>query len=865
MQTRTDNPHGSALTEIEPASTESLLLTLQQPVALVGNGCSDRRLGAAIDRHPSIIRFNNYRIQGWEDMVGTRTTLRAVNGWTDLEIRDGVVACSPFTRFARESEHLQSFRSRSVVPVLDARIDVHELLPTIARPSTGLAMAALMSHLGIEVHCFGFDSFRSGHYWAQGEEYHTIHSSAEVAMLGRLPGVTIYGDSFDYAALYDYCHSNHPEYDANEGMLLFAGRGISYRGESILEFGAGNGELSAFLEANGSTVTALEVSPVAFSRIPIRNKILGDALTLCSINEVFDRFVSVDVLEHLTENDVRIVAGEVARIARNITITVCTRPSGLLAADGSNLHLTVKPVWWWKDLFGEWYDLSVSVGHGIGQLLLEGSRRARRQRQPVRKVPSAPSGIDLALPPDYESRVTPEYFIDSVEVTGGVTWQPDVYAIAAQVARDAQCTTIIDLGCGQARKLAELHPEFRVIGVDFGENINWCRSNWKFGSWLESDFEHHELLPIPIKVLDDSIVVCSDVIEHLIDPRPLLATIADLLRHASCAILTTPDRERTHWSARHGPPSNPAHTREWSLVELVDLCEENGLEVISAGHTRSNDVSDCQATSLVMLRMPRQSDTVSERCSSRALPGAIDLIGGAVLEGYQPAAAEWAEPSQTGRRIASAQLTQENLPRFHISVPLEDSRWEVVEAAENEGGVESDVRLFLDAQLEDGDLLVDLDPGFGFVALGAATAPGRNVRVLLSGLSRGTISGWSLSDGSKATGMHLLAGRDLSRLGSTVSKFLKDNSRLFVHCNSGQLPEVSRQLSTQCENGQLLAFCFSDTAYSTSWSLASSVLKSIGYRLTGLVEVNGEVVIAEQEEALHFPVIAIPEVLLEHV
>lgn len=235
-----------------------------------------------------------------------------------------------------------------------------------------------------------------------------------------------------------------------------------------------------------------------------------------------------------------------------------------------------------------------------------------------------------------------------------------------------------------------------------------------------------------------------------------------------------------------------------------------------------------------------------------------------MLQGYQPFTTEYSEVSQGEHRIASAQLAEDNLPRFYVSVPLGDSRWEAVEAAENEGGVESDVRLFLDAQMEDGDLLVDLDPGFGFVSLGAATFPGRSVSVLLSGVSRRTVSGWYLSDGSRATGMQLLTGRDLSELGSTVTRLLGQDSRLFVHCSSSQLPEAARQLKTQCENGQLLAFCLSDAAYSASWSIASAELKAIGYRAAGLVEVNGDVVIAEQEETLHFPVIAIPEVLLEH-
>jgi hypothetical protein len=36
----------------------------------------------------------------------------------------------------------------------------------------------------------------------------------------------------------------------------------------------------------------------------VRRKVRGDCITLALIDEHFDRFVSTDVLEHLTENDI---------------------------------------------------------------------------------------------------------------------------------------------------------------------------------------------------------------------------------------------------------------------------------------------------------------------------------------------------------------------------------------------------------------------------------------------------------------------------------------------------------------------------------------------------------------------------------
>ena len=77
--------------------TEELLQALPQPIAIVGNGVPAGPMGAAIDHHPSVIRLNNYRLDGFEAVVGTRTTLRCTSGWNDIEARGQVGEFSPFT------------------------------------------------------------------------------------------------------------------------------------------------------------------------------------------------------------------------------------------------------------------------------------------------------------------------------------------------------------------------------------------------------------------------------------------------------------------------------------------------------------------------------------------------------------------------------------------------------------------------------------------------------------------------------------------------------------------------------------------------------------------------------------------------
>ncbi|GAB1342774.1 glycosyltransferase family 29 protein [Gemmatimonas sp.] len=830
---------------LSPASTESLLLALRQPIALVGNGHPGRELGAVIDRYPTVIRFNNYRVAGFEQLIGARTSVRAVNGWTDLDTRDGEIAISPFTADAVESTHLPDFRLRQIVPVLHATTDVHALLPDEPKPSTGLALAALISHLGLEADCFGFDGFASGHYWDPGVALHTTHSRTEAEQLLRLPGITLYGKSFDYATLYDFCHTEHAEYDVNEGLTLFTQLQLTMPNESVLEFGAGNGELARYLEDHGASVTAVEVSPTALARIPIERKILGDALTLCTIEQPFDRFVSVDVLEHLTENDVRIVAREAARLANTLTVTVCTRPSGLVGPHGENLHLTVRPVRWWQEVFGRWFDVTATVGHGIGQVLLQGTRR-RIAGAPLPAIPlvSPPAPL-LELPETYTARAQPEYFVDSVEVTGGVTWQPDVYEMAAAVARASGCDTIVDVGCGQARKLAALHPEFRVVGVDYGDNIAFCRRTYSFGSWLESDLEQHELLPLPPVLLGQSVVVCSDVIEHLIDPRALLATLRDLLEHGRYVVLTTPDRVRTHGAGHAGPPPNPAHTREWTTEELARFCELEGLRVLAAGHTRSNDAEPDLAT--VALVLTRRQSVADARVIEAAAGSGLTLL-----------VPESNDPSQL---VPSVQTGLQGAPRFSIAVPDATTR-ERIAATESHGGIEAETRIFLDAQLEAGDVVVDLAPGAGFVALSAATAPGGAPTVLAYSADLQARKAWRRA--ALAAGRQLLAAHHDRRatLALDLARHVRDSGRLFAHVAPNDVDLLLDACRAAGCSAQLVAVCVAPTENTVDMALAAARLQASKYVLHHLVDQGGEIVLQHAATQLDEGVIAIPASLL---
>jgi len=206
----------------------------------------------------------------------------------------------------------------------------------------------------------------------------------------------------------------------------------------------------------------------------------------------------------------------------------------------------------------------------------------------------------------YRENPGPVYFLDDVTTERGVVFQPDVYTIAELFAAQRDQlheTVIVDVGCGWAEKLAamhERHPEWRYVAFDYGANIDHCRARWgdNWCDWRTLDFEHATREDFPRA----DVVICSDVIEHLVDPLALVASFAgsELLADA-LFVISTPARELQEFG-RHGPPQNLCHVREWTGAELQVWLESEWLEVVHRGLTRGSDQSAVMATTLILAR-----------------------------------------------------------------------------------------------------------------------------------------------------------------------------------------------------------------------------------------------------------------------
>lgn len=189
---------------------------------------------------------------------------------------------------------------------------------------------------------------------------------------------------------------------------------------------------------------------------------------------------------------------------------------------------------------------------------------------------------NFGIPKDYKTRSDPKWNDHScVGESKRGSYQPDIYTFAGVLARGSNATKVIDIGCGYAEKLVVLHPEFQILGIDTVKNIRWCQINHKFGRWHAADLEHASTLYDKIDPCG-SVVVCADVVEHLVDPTELIKLFEAWSKVASFVLVTTPCRDQLcakNKKARQGPPNNLCHVREWTISEFRKWLTQEGFSV----------------------------------------------------------------------------------------------------------------------------------------------------------------------------------------------------------------------------------------------------------------------------------------------
>jgi len=195
-----------------------------------------------------------------------------------------------------------------------------------------------------------------------------------------------------------------------------------------------------------------------------------------------------------------------------------------------------------------------------------------------------PSGDRYAIRTDYrENPVQATYdpsgdprYWDEGRLKSAASYQYDVYAAAARLVRERNLKTLLDVGSGPPVKLMKLMPTgLDICLVDQPNTAQHAAEllpNAQFFSAnLEGDF------PAIGRAFD--LVLCADVIEHLVDPDPCLDFMRRHLASQGLLLISTPERATLRGKdCTHSP--HPMHVREWSFGEFARFLASRGFDVV---------------------------------------------------------------------------------------------------------------------------------------------------------------------------------------------------------------------------------------------------------------------------------------------
>ena len=142
-------------------------------------------------------------------------------------------------------------------------------------------------------------------------------------------------------------------------------------------------------------------------------------------------------------------------------------------------------------------------------------------------------------------------------------WQLEIYLHALGLLKKYNLSSVLDIGCGSGYKLITYMGEYNTIGSELSPAYEKLVETYPERQWLKSSFDSGQNLQADV-------IICSDVIEHLLDPDELCRFINEI--EYKYVVFSTPDRDlrykfgsKGYW----GPPGNVGHVREWNSPEFT--------------------------------------------------------------------------------------------------------------------------------------------------------------------------------------------------------------------------------------------------------------------------------------------------------
>lgn len=149
--------------------------------------------------------------------------------------------------------------------------------------------------------------------------------------------------------------------------------------------------------------------------------------------------------------------------------------------------------------------------------------------------------------------------------------------------KDKRCT-ILDVGCSSGiltAEIAKIHKKSKITGLDsYKKAIDFASKKYPHITFLVADA--HDL---PSKNESVDVLICTETLEHVIDPKGVLKEIKRVLKKDGRAIISMDSGSflfRTiwyFWTKTKGKVWEDAHLHEFTAKLLEDLIKEAGLKI----------------------------------------------------------------------------------------------------------------------------------------------------------------------------------------------------------------------------------------------------------------------------------------------
>jgi hypothetical protein len=175
---------------------------IQQEIIVIGNGSSvlNHQYGELIDSFPDVVRFNDFKTEGYEKFIGSKTTIWARSNSKrtkerDWGIFDSVLVASPEWNYGNINRIVKGKDNATVISQeqalalqqelkLPGRVVKRGLAEKRGWPSTGLLILNYLIDKFETVYIHGFDCFKkeegfSRHYYNNKERMSITHVHRE--------------------------------------------------------------------------------------------------------------------------------------------------------------------------------------------------------------------------------------------------------------------------------------------------------------------------------------------------------------------------------------------------------------------------------------------------------------------------------------------------------------------------------------------------------------------------------------------------------------------------------------------------------------------------------------------------------------